>query len=209
MVRALVPPHLTTMTTILTTNRPELKYPELYILRHGQTEWNAQGRMQGALNSPLTPQGEAEAAKQGEILQGLDLNGFHFICSPQGRAVQTAGIALARVADFVVTDPRLAEITVGEWSGLLRDDLPLEDVEDPYMAQYEAAPGGEGLAGVRVRAAAFLADLKGPAVLVTHGVTSRVLRSMVVGDAALQPSSIHGGQGVIYHLKDGVQKVLE
>ena len=184
-------------------------FPELYILRHGQTEWNAQGRMQGALNSPLTPQGEAEAAKQGMILQGLDLTGFQYISSPQGRAVQTAGIALARVADFIVTDPRLAEITVGDWSGLLRDELPMEDVEDPYMAQYEAAPGGERLAGVRLRAAALLADLKGPAVLVTHGVTSRVIRTLVVGEAASQPSSIHGGQGTIYHLKNGVQKVLE
>jgi len=178
-------------------------------LRHGQTEWNAEGRMQGALNSPLTAQGEGEAARQGAILQRLDLTGFQFICSPQGRAVQTAGIALARVADFVTTDPRLAEITVGAWSGLLRDELPMEDVPDPYMAQYEAAPGGEGLAGVRMRAEAFLADLTGPAVLVTHGVTSRILRDLVVGQDAVLPSSIHGGQGVVYHLKDGVQKVLE
>lgn len=184
-------------------------FPEIYILRHGQTTWNLQGRMQGALNSPLTAQGEREAARQGAILQGLDLKDFKFICSPQGRAVQTAGIALARVADFVATDPRLAEITVGEWSGLLRDELPMEDVPDPFMAQYEAAPGGEGIAGVELRARAFLAELTGPAVLVTHGVTSRVLRSLVVGDAALQPSSIHGGQGVVYHLKDGVQKCLE
>lgn len=186
-----------------------LRHPELYILRHGQTEWNAEGRMQGALNSPLTPQGEAEARRQGEILQGLDLTGFQFICSPQARAVQTAGIALARVADFIVTDPLLAEITVGAWSGLMRDTLPMEDVPDPYMAQYEAAPGGEGIAGVKRRVTAFLAALQGPAVLVTHGVTSRVLRASVVGEAALQPSSIHGGQGVIYHLNDGVQKVLE
>lgn len=184
-------------------------FPELYILRHGQTEWNAEGRMQGALNSPLTAQGEREAARQGEILQSLDLAGFQFICSPQGRAVQTAGIALARVAGFVQTDARLAEITVGGWSGLLRDELPMEDVPDPYLAQYEAAPGGEGLAGVELRARAFLADLTGPAVLVTHGVTSRVLRDLVVGQSALQPSSIHGGQGTVYHLKDGVQKCLE
>ena len=197
-----------TTTTATTKSRPHM-FPELYILRHGQTEWNAEGRMQGALNSPLTPQGEVEAAKQGAILQSLDLTGFQFICSPQGRAVQTAGIALARCADFIVTDPRLAEISVGEWAGLLRDDLPMEDVPDPYMAQYEAAPGGEGLAGVEARAAAFLADLKGPAVLVTHGVTSRILRALVVGEAALRPASIHGGQGVVYHLKDGVQKVLE
>ena len=184
-------------------------FPELYIMRHGQTVWNVAGRMQGALNSPLTPQGEADAARQGEILSALDLTGFAFISSPQARAVQTAGIALARIADMVRTDDRLVEIGVGDWAGLCRDDLPMEDVPDPYMAQYEAAPNGEGLAAVERRVATFLADLKGPAVLVTHGVTSRVIRALVVGEAALGLSTIHGGQGCVYHLKDGVQKMLE
>ncbi len=184
-------------------------FPELYIMRHGQTEWNVAGRMQGALNSPLTPQGEMEAARQGEILAQCDLRGFAFICSPQPRAVQTAGIALARIADLVRTDDRLVEIGVGDWAGLLRDDLPKEDVPDPYMAQYEAAPNGEGLAAVEHRIAAFLADLTGPAVLVTHGVTSRVIRAMVVGEAASGQSTIHDGQGCVYHLKQGAQKMLE
>ena len=143
------------------------------------------------------------------ILAGRDLAGFAFICSPQGRAVQTAGIALARIAPMIHTDARLAEIGVGDWAGLLRDELPLEDVPDPLMAQYEAAPNGEGIVALEVRVRAFLADLAGPSVLVTHGITSRVLRSVIVGDVALQASSIHGGQGCVYHLKDGVQKVLK
>lgn len=178
-------------------------------MRHGQTVWNAEGRMQGILNSPLTPKGEAQAAQQGAILRAQPLEGFDFISSPQGRAVQTAGIALAGIADMVHTDIRLREISVGDWAGLSRDDLPMEDVEDPFMAQYEAAPGGEGVAGVEIRVRAFLADLKGPAVLVTHGITSRVLRSVIVGGDALATSTIHGGQGCVYHLKDGVQKLLE
>ncbi len=184
-------------------------FPELYIMRHGQTEWNVAGRMQGALNSPLTPQGELDAARQGEILSAIDLSEFAFISSPQARAVQTAGIALARIAGMVRTDDRLVEIGVGDWAGLCRGDLPMEDVPDPFMAQYEAAPNGEGMAAVERRVAAFLADLKGPAVLVTHGVTSRVIRVLVVGEAALGLSTIHGGQGCVYHLKDGVQKMLE
>lgn len=184
-------------------------FPELYIMRHGQTEWNAQGRMQGALNSPLTKRGEEEAARQGAILAKCNLRGFAFICSPQGRAIQTAGIALAQMADMIHTDVRLREIGVGDWAGVPRDELPMEDVPDPFIAQYEAAPNGEGMAALEVRVRAFLADLQGPSVLVTHGITSRVMRSVIVGEATLAPSSIHGGQGVIYHLKDGVQKVLE
>lgn len=186
-----------------------MTYPELYIMRHGQTVWNAEGRMQGVLNSPLTDKGKDQAAKQGRILASCDLEGFQFLCSPQGRAVQTAGIALAGIADMIHTDERLREISVGDWGGMLRDDLPMEDVEDPFMAQYEAAPGGEGIAGVERRVQSFLADLQGPAVLVTHGITSRVIRSIIVGGDALQTSTIHGGQGCVYHLKDGVQKLLE
>lgn len=184
-----------------------MTYPELYILRHGQTKWNAEDRMQGWLNSPLTQKGEMDAARQGEILRDLDLNGFAFWCSPSGRTVQTAGIACA-MADIVHTDIRLREIGVGDWAGRLRSELPMPDGPDPYMAQYEMAPNGEGLAAVEARVAAFLADLDGPAVVITHGITSRVIRGQVVGAHALANPSIHGGQGCVYHLKDGVQNLL-
>lgn len=184
-------------------------YPEVYILRHGETVWNSENRMQGELNSPLTVKGAAQAAKQGEILQACDLRGFAMICSPQGRALQTAGIALGPIANDITTDDRLREIGVGDWSGLCRDTLPMGTGPDAMMAQYEAAPNGEGFAALQARVAAFLADLKGPAVLVTHGITSRVLRQLLAGDAAIVSTSIHGGQGCVYHLKDGVQKLLD
>ena len=186
-----------------------MPFPELYILRHGETEWNAENRMQGALNSPLTAKGEADAARQAAILADRDLTGFRFWSSPQGRAIQTAGIALARIADDIHTDDRLREIKVGDWSGLLRDTLPMPDGPDPYALQYDMAPNGEGLNAVEIRARAFLAELTGPAVLVTHGITSRVLRRIVIGDAALAEVTAHGGQGCIYHLKDGQQTLLE
>ena len=185
-----------------------MDYPELYILRHGQTEWNLEGRMQGALNSPLTLQGIKDATRQGEILESRDLAGFTFFCSPQARAVQTAGIALARIAADIHTDDRLREICVGDWSGLLRDDLPMPDAPDPYMAQYEIAPNGEGIASVEARCRSFLYDLKGPAVLVTHGVAGRALRGLVVGAEATEGTTIHGGQGCVYHLKNGVENLL-
>lgn len=182
-------------------------YPELYILRHGQTTWNADDRMQGWLNSPLTPKGKVDAMRQGAILQSLDLKGFDFWCSPSGRTVQTAGIACA-MAQAVHTDVRLREIGVGDWAGRLRAELPQGHGPDPYMAQYEMAPNGEGLSAVQDRVAAFLADLQGPSVLITHGITSRVIRSQIIGPQALANPSVHGGQGCVYHLRDGVQKLL-
>jgi broad specificity phosphatase PhoE len=185
-----------------------MTYPELYILRHGETTWNAENRMQGWLNSPLTPKGEADAARQGAILRGRQLDGFAYLCSPSGRTVQTAGIACAKIAEAVHTDIRLREIGVGDWAGRLRDELPQGTGNDPYMAQYEMAPNGEGIAVLSARCLAFLADLSGPAVLITHGITSRVIREIVVGPDALSNPSIHGGQGCVYHLKGGVQNLL-
>ena len=185
-----------------------MTYPELYILRHGQTVWNAEDRMQGWLNSPLTPKGEADAARQGEILRSVDLTGFEFWSSPSGRAVQTAGIACGPLAEAVHTDIRLREIGVGDWAGRLRAELPQGTGDDPYMAQYEMAPNGEGLAAVEARCLTFLSQIERPTVLITHGITSRVIRSIVVGSEALANPSIHGGQGCVYHLKGSAQKLL-
>ena len=182
--------------------------PELYILRHGETFWNAENRMQGELNSPLTQKGQMQAARQAEILRARDLTGFTFISSPQGRAFQTAGIALAGFADLIRTDDRLREIGGGDWSGMLRDTLPMPEGKDPLIAQYEYAPNGEGFARLEGRCRAFLADLKGPAVIVTHGITSRMLRSVIMGEGATGLGDVHGGQGCVYHLKNGTQNLL-
>ncbi|WP_341365790.1 histidine phosphatase family protein [Yoonia sp. BS5-3] len=186
-----------------------MSYPELYILRHGETEWNAENRMQGGLNSPLTAKGEGDARRQGEILAGLDLDGFQFLCSPQGRAFQTAGIALTRIADRITTDDRLREIGVGEWQGRLRSELsvdgPVRDGPDGPIAMYEHAPGGEGFAALEARCRDFLGDLKGPSVLVTHGITSRMLRSILLGQGRDTLGQLPGGQGNVFHLRDGVQ----
>ncbi len=186
-----------------------MSHPELYIMRHGETTWNAENRMQGALNSPLTPKGERDAARQGAILATLNLAGFTFLSSPQGRAFQTAAIALVGIADHVRTDDRLREIGVGEWSGRLRDELPMPEGKDPFMAQYEVAPNGEGFVRLEERCRAFLDEMAGPAVVVTHGITSRMIRSILIGEGAHAVANVHGGQGCVYHLKDGVQNLLE
>lgn len=186
-----------------------MSHPELYILRHGETAWNAENRMQGELNSPLTEKGLQHAARQARILAERDLRGFVFLTSPQGRAFQTAGIALAGIADHIRTDDRLREIGVGDWSGRLRHELPMPKGKDPFMAQYEIAPNGEGFARLKQRCRAFLDDLTRPAVLVTHGITSTMIRGLVVGEKAHAVRSTHGGQGCVYHLKDGEQFLLE
>ncbi|WP_375227552.1 histidine phosphatase family protein [Roseobacter sp. S98] len=187
-------------------------FPPLYILRHGQTHWNAEHRVQGQLNSPLTDLGHRQAAEQHRILSGRDLTGFRFLSSPQGRAFQTAAIALEGLAMRIDTDPRLAEIIVGEYEGRRRAELPdggaADESEESALHLYDSAPGGEGFAGLRARCAAFLDDLKGPSVLVTHGMTSRMLRLILLNRDMSEMAALPGGQGVVYYLEQGVQHRL-
>ena len=188
-------------------------FPELYILRHGETEWNAEGRMQGRLHSALTVKGIAQAQTQGDILSGRDLDGFEVISSPQTRALHTAVEVFSRKVAMISTDARLCEVDVGQWQGRIRDELQISGdpkaTEDGPLAFYEQAEGGEGFAALRLRCSEFLTSLDGPKVLVTHGITSRMLRAVYLGldDDALV--TLPGGQGVVYHLCDGVQTALK
>lgn len=189
-----------------------MSYPDLLILRHGETEWNLAGRIQGAEDSPLTAKGRAQAAAQGRILAQFGVRDWDIWASPQPRALTTVQIALpARAAD-IQTDARLVEIRMGDWTGARRLDIA---AAHPYLFEnegdlswYDHAPGGEGLETLFARTGTFLATLQRPAVIVTHGITSRMLRCHALG---LEPGAfaeLPGGQGVVYHLSAGVQTCL-
>lgn len=184
-------------------------YPPLYILRHGETEWNAQNRLQGRFDSALTAVGRAQAQAQRGILATRDLTGFTALTSPQGRAFHTASIALAGLVDGISTDPRLSEIGIGDWAGAQRDALMAQtpDARDSYDL-YEHAPGGEGFAALHARCSAFLSTLTAPHILVTHGITSRMLRLIVLGQGIEALRDMAGGQGVVFYLAQGTQHRL-
>ncbi|MEM6727531.1 MAG: histidine phosphatase family protein [Pseudomonadota bacterium] len=187
-------------------------FPDLYVLRHGQTTWNADGRLQGALNSPLTDLGHTQARAQRAILETRDLSGFEAIASPLGRTIETAGIAVAPLVNRIRTDARLREIEVGDWSGLLRDDLGVAyDATQPpgeTLSLYESAPGGEGLARLGARCEDFLQSLDAPAILITHGITSRMLRALWLGLGQESLSTMPGGQGNVFWMSDGAMQEL-
>ncbi len=189
--------------------------PDLYLLRHGETTWNRAGRWQGRLDSPLTELGEAQARAQGALLAelGLDPGRVAFLTSPQGRARRTAEI-VAEVAGWtgdIAQDRRLSEIDVGDWTGLSRDEMRASvDLapEAGFLALYALAPGGESFDALFARGRAFLADLEGPAIIVTHGITSRILRAVALGLDLVGAETLPGGQGVIHRVVRGVHATL-
>ncbi|MEQ6247837.1 histidine phosphatase family protein [Sulfitobacter sp. HNIBRBA3233] len=185
------------------------RYPDLYVLRHGETAWNAEGRLQGHLDSALTTEGRAQAARQAGILRNIDLSGADLRSSPQGRAWETARTALAGRGP-IRSEPLLREIGVGAWAGRRRDDIaatwpvPIEGFE-----LYEQAPEGEGFAALEARCRLLLQRLDRPTVLVTHGMTSRMIRAIALGLGRAGVADVDGGQGVVFHISNGVQNRLE
>jgi len=189
-------------------------FPEIFVLRHGQTDWNSIGRYQGRLNSALTDTGRAQALEQSQILQRLlagrsDVAAF---CSPQGRAVDTAHFALRSTGLTAQTDDRLCEVAFGKWQGLTFDEIADGWPEQCKYADQDlfnwnfTAPGGEQYDDVSGRAKSFLDGLTGPAVIVTHGITSYVLRGLWLGLGPDEMAALQGGQGCVYHLKDRAQQ---
>ena len=196
----------------MTPNVPEL--PDLYVLRHGETEWNRARRMQGKLDSPLTARGRAQAEAQGRALAAAGVSGTRiaFFTSPQGRALRTAEIVAQAIGGAPRPDPRLREIGVGLFTGRTMEENRLGHPQvfagrEPFL-WYFAVPEGEARAALQARIDTFLADLRGPAIVVTHGMTSRLLRARVLGMGADAFQNLPGGQGAVYHLSAGRQRVL-
>ncbi len=191
-------------------------FPEIYVIRHGQTEWNVAQRHQGQLDSPLTEKGRKQARLMGGMLQrqNLDLSKVKFFSSPLGRARNTADIALSGFDVALREDDRLSEIGFGQWEGKTQGEIDLGwpelsklADEDPIVWNFQS-PEGESLTDLERRVDAFLAELTGPAVLFTHGILSRVMRARWLGLNPYEMLELPGGQGVIFHLSQTLGHVI-
>ena len=168
----------------------------IYLMRHGETEWNAQGRIQGAPDSPLTERGKRQAQIMGLVLK-RKLAGaiIPLFCSPLGRTRQTLEIVCATAgldAGVCVFDERLRELSWGEWDGMTRAEI--EARTPGAMAARLAShwthmpPGGSSYAQLAERLQPFVeAVTMTGGIVIAHGATSRVLRGLHL---RLPPSDI-------------------
>lgn len=189
--------------------------PPIYILRHGQTEWNLQRRCQGQMNSDLTALGRGQAADQGALLKPVFAAhpNARVVCSPQGRARETVAIALAGHGVSAEFDPRVAEVGAGVWTGMSHDLIAAQwpDLFNNELTIFEAslnAVEGEGYDSLKTRCKDFLASVLDPTVVITHGITSMMLRGLICGldyDAIKQ---LQFTQGCIFALKEGKEQIL-
>ena len=192
----------------------------LYLVRHGQSEWNRIGRIQGRSESPLTGIGRQQAAALGRLLRAtLPDSGIDIVASPLSRAFETATIIaaeLGRAAGDVRTDDRINDFDVGVlagypgWDAVALDhpELARLRLEDPIRFQ---PPGGESGADVLARARAFLAASEaagGDSLVVCHGVINKFIRAAARGITGGGIIALGEDQDVVYRLDGGIETEL-
>jgi broad specificity phosphatase PhoE len=158
------------------------------LVRHGATDWNRDGRYQGQADPPLNAVGWAQAERLAEELAGRRIEALYG--SDLQRARDTAGRVALRLGLPVTQEPRLREIGLGAWEGLLVGDImagyPAEWLAIQADPLHARAPGGESVIEVAQRAIDCLGDLArrhpaGPVVIVSHGLTLACLRCTIDG----------------------------
>jgi broad specificity phosphatase PhoE len=190
--------------------------PTIYYIRHGETAWNVEGRLQGALDVPLNDLGRRQATKSGNILaeilarDGRDKSSLSFVASPLGRARSTMELVrniLKLPPDEYSLDNRLREIGYGVWEGSTLAEMQAADPElfaKRQTAKWTMAPeGGETYATVQLRMRDWYDSLLLDTVAVAHGGTARALMVALGIETPNTAAELVIEQGAVYVFRDG------
>ena len=154
----------------------------IYIVRHGQTEWNLLGKTQGHGNSDLTPKGIEQAELLADSMTKYPID--YIYSSDLGRAYQTAEIIGNKLNIELEKTEALREMNFGTWEGRIIKDIIEEDPElykmwrnEPHLAKI---PQGETLSQIKERTDAFIKEINKKydgkhIVLVTHSLCARIM----------------------------------
>jgi glucosyl-3-phosphoglycerate phosphatase len=195
----------------------------LFIARHGETVFNAAGRMQGMYaHTPLTREGCDQATDMGAALARHVEPGapLALVSSPAGRTLQTLALIaeeLGRDWHRHDVDIRLREIDVGDWDGCYYKDIApdINSIMDPVHRLFtKKAPGGEDYRDVAERLSEWLGEqvFERDMLIITHGMTARVLRGILLGLEPLQgfgaPVADGNAQGSMVMICDGAETLI-
>ena len=190
----------------------------IYLLRHGETEWNREGRLQGHGDSPLTERGMSQAVALGGAVRraieeaGQDPAAYTLVASPLGRALASARCVAAVLGvdpAAMMQEPRLMEHGFGAWEGEIYADI--EEIHPEQWRAREAdpwhyrVPGGESYALVAERVGAWLAEQSEDArlVVVGHGLAGRILRGLYSGATPQSIFAMTEPQDTVFRLSGG------
>ena len=190
--------------------------PVIYYIRHGETSWNAQGRLQGTQDIALNDLGRRQAVHAGNVLadlltrDGRDKATLPFVASPLQRARATMELvrgALKLPAESYALDDRLREIGYGVWEGSTLAEMQAADPElyaRRLAAKWTMAPkGGETYAEVQQRMRDWYDSVKGDTVAVAHGGTARALMVALGIETPASAADLSIEQGAVYVFGEG------
>jgi probable phosphoglycerate mutase len=190
--------------------------PILYYVRHGETDFNVEGRLQGRQDTLLNARGKVQARESGELLRELftrdnrSAQDFSYVASPLRRARETMEILRAPLglpAQPYDTDDRLLEISYGAWEGWT---LPEVEARMPGMlAERErdkwdfAPPDGESYRQLTARIGEWYTSLTHDTVVAAHGGGVRALMALFNVMPKEEATHAQIAQGVVYVFADG------
>ena len=196
--------------------RSETSMPVLYYVRHGETDFNLQGRLQGRRDTVLNAHGRRQAAECGTLLHDLFARDqrppqdFKYISSPLKRARETMEIlrgALGLAPRDYKTDARLIEIGYGEWEGLTLPEIEARNAGKLTQRERDkwdfAPPGGESYQQLAERIGDWYRSLTSDVVVAAHGGGVRTLMALLKIMPEEQATHAQIEQGVVYVFADG------
>ena len=178
--------------------------PILYFIRHGETDWNVEGRLQGQRDIPLNDLGRVQAEEAGRRLLGLagNVEDLDYVASPMARTRETMEIlrqAVGLPPGAYRTDERLIELTFGEWEGLTWKEVRKADPGRAALRERDkwsyVPPGGESYALLTERVRPVLDGLTRPTVIVAHGGVARAFLALACGLSRRDAASVDIWQG--------------
>lgn len=186
----------------------------IFLVRHGQTVWNREGRVQGHRDSALTARGVEQARRAGRTLAALIAGRPPYVLhiSPLGRARASAGLILEAIGPLLAgqrVDERLMEVGWGRWEGLTRSEIA---AREPALWQafevdrwHVAPPGGESYAALTERACGWLESVRGEPrlIVVGHGAWCRALRGAYLGLPPTRTVALDDPQDAVFRLSAG------
>jgi probable phosphoglycerate mutase len=190
--------------------------PAIYYIRHGETDWNVAGRLQGGIDTPLNDLGRTQAAHAGGILidlfvrDGRAASSLGFVASPLQRARHTMDLVRSELElppGGYALDDRLREIGYGHWEGSTLEQMQLSDPDMFASRQTDKwtvpPPGGESYASVQIRMRDWYDSLQADTVAVAHGGTARALMVALGLETPASASDLFIEQGVVYVFSNG------
>lgn len=189
----------------------------LYFVRHGETDWNREGRMQGSRDIPLNELGRVQAEAVAPLLATVDpaVRTFSFVSSPQTRARATMMLVREKLGlppETYAVDDRLRERSWGDWEGRTLQEVKLANPEATraYKADRwnDPPPGGESYAMLSERISGWLSTLREPTVVVSHAGVARALLGLLTAMSKDELPTLAIPQGrVLVFAPDGYRLV--